>query len=212
MNMDANCERPRHCGARGTASRSPRLQWLSHRRGCNAVHRACLTPREDTSAALRENTFTANGSMMQRPRNPSHLYSTAQPSPDGGGPRVASIGSGNRSGRSEDMCADSVPAPGPASRPPSDPFHLHLRCVCRALEPPEPGDDARGGHGGRSATCCPPPFSRTVRRLGRQQQPVPQCHHPARASHPLELARLVVMLRHARMLRPIDTEFLPRRG
>ena len=34
----------------------------------------------------------------------------------------------------------------------------------------------------------------------------------ARASHPLELARLVVMLRHARMLRRIDTEFLPRRG
>ena len=52
------------------------------------------TPREVTSAALRDNTLTDPPSIRQRPRNPSHLYSTAQPAPTGGEPNVASIGSG----------------------------------------------------------------------------------------------------------------------
>ena len=94
MNMDANCERPRHCGARGTASRSPRLQWLSHRRGCNAVHRACLTPREVMFAPLRVNTASPSSSTTIKPRCPSYFTSTAKSSPAGGRPSVASIGAG----------------------------------------------------------------------------------------------------------------------
>ena len=75
-----------------------------------------------------------------------------------------------------------------------------------ALEPSELGDDTRDGHRGRGDPW--PPRQLLGRLNGLQQQAVSECHHPAGTGHPFKLARVIVTLCHASMLRLIDLRFL----